>query len=48
MRLRLVDDTKTALNNVVDHAFVRAVELLLIAAALGAVGLVLDARYLRR
>ncbi len=47
MRKRTIDDAGLVLNRVVDHAFLRAVELLLIAAALGAVGLVLYARFLR-
>ena len=48
MRKRLMDDVGVTLNRVVDHAFLRAVELLLIAAALGALGVVLYARFLRR
>ena len=48
MQKRLIDDGALALNDVVDHAFLRAVELLLIAAALGAVGVVLYTRFLRR
>jgi len=48
MRKRLIDDAESALNSVVDHAFLRAVQLLLIAAALGALGVVLYARFLRR
>ena len=48
MRKRLIDDAEVSLNRVVDHAFVRALQLLLIAAALAAAGLVLNARLLRR
>ncbi len=48
MRKRLIDDAGVTLNDVVDHAFLRAVQLLLIAAGLGAVGVVLYARFLRR
>jgi hypothetical protein len=48
MRKRLVEDAEQTMNRVVDHAFIRAVYLLAIAAALGAVGLILHARFLRR
>lgn len=48
MRKRLMNDMELTLNRVVDHAFTRAIELLLIAAALVAVGVVLLARFLRR
>ena len=47
MRLRLMDDAETRFNDDVDHTFLKGVELLLIAAALGAVGLVGYARFLR-
>ncbi len=47
MRKRIVDDVGTTLNQVVDHAFVKALQLLLIAVVLGAVGAVLYARFLR-
>ncbi len=48
MRKRMTDDAASALDSVVDHAFLRAVQLLFIAAGLGAVGVVLYARFLRR
>jgi hypothetical protein len=48
MRKRLIAEAGVTLNEVVDHAFVRAVQLLLMAAALAAVGLVVYARFLRR
>lgn len=48
MRQRLISEVGDQLLAVVDHAFLKAVELLLIAAALGAAGLVLHARFLRR
>ncbi len=48
MRKRLMEDIGVTLNRVVDHAFLRLVELLLIAAALGVVGLLLCIRLLRR
>jgi hypothetical protein len=48
MRKRLIDDVGTTLTDVLDHAFLKGVELLLIAAVLGALGLVLYARFLRR
>ncbi len=47
MRTRLIDDAGAVLAEVVDHAFIRALQLLLIAAALLAVGVVLYARFLR-
>jgi hypothetical protein len=47
MRARLIDDAGGVLSDVVDHAFVRALQLLLIAAALLAIGVVLHARFLR-
>ena len=48
MRKRTINDAGLVLNRVVDHAFLRALELLLIAAGLGAVGVVLYLRFLRR
>jgi hypothetical protein len=48
MRKRLMTDAETSLIDVVDHAFLKALELLLIAAGLAALGLVLYARVLRR
>lgn len=48
MRKGLIVDAGTTLNDVVDHAFWKGVELLLIAAALGGLGLVLYTRLLRR
>ncbi len=48
MRTRLMDDIGVTLKRVVDHAFLRAIQLLLIAAALGVVGLVVYARFRRR
>jgi hypothetical protein len=48
MRKRLLTDAETSLLDVVDHAFIKALELLFIAAGLGAIGLVLYARVLRR
>ena len=45
MRGRLIDDAGTTLNGVVDHAFLKGVELLLIAAALCALGLVIYVRF---
>jgi len=47
MRKRLIDESAPALDQVVDHAFVRAVELLLIAFALGGLGAFLFVRFLR-
>jgi hypothetical protein len=48
MRTRLLDDSESILTALLDRAFVRAIELLLIAAVLAAVGVVLYARFLRR
>jgi hypothetical protein len=48
MRKELIVDAEVALDRVVDHAFVRALHLLLIAAGLAAVGVVLWALFLRR
>jgi hypothetical protein len=48
MRKRLIVDAGSTLNDVVDHAFWRAVQLLLIGAGLGFLGLVVYARFLRR
>jgi hypothetical protein len=48
MRRSLISDAELSLDRVVDHAFVRALELLLIAAALAAAGVVLWALYARR
>lgn len=48
MRKRLIIETSDALDAVVDHAFVRSIELLLIAAALAFVGMIAYARWLRR
>ncbi len=47
-RKPLVADLEVSLKGVVDHAFYRALQLLLVAAALAAVGAVLHARFLRR
>ena len=47
MRARLIEDAGDVLNQVVDRAFWRALQSLLIAAALLAVGVVLHARFLR-
>ena len=47
MRGRLIEDAGVALGEVVDHAFVRALQLLLIAAVLLAIGVVLHERFLR-
>jgi hypothetical protein len=48
MRGRLISEAADALYTVVDHAFVRAIELLLIGAALSFAGMVVHARWLRR
>jgi hypothetical protein len=48
MRKRLIEDAEVSLNRVVDHAFLRSLQLLLFAAALAVAGLVLHARFLRR
>lgn len=48
MRKRLIVDTGSLLDDAIDRAFVRGVELLLIAALLAAAGLFLNARLLRR
>jgi hypothetical protein len=48
MRKRLMNDTGSILKGVVDHAFYRAVQLLVIAAVLGATILFLHARLARR
>lgn len=48
MRKRLIAEAGVTLNEVVDHAFVRAVQLLLMAAAFALLGLVIHARLLRR
>lgn len=48
MRKRLIDEAGVTLKGVVDHAFVRAIELLLVAAALGVLCLFLYARFFRR
>lgn len=47
MRARVIGEAGTTLIGVVDHAFVRAVELLLIAAGLVAAGTFLHSRFLR-
>jgi hypothetical protein len=48
MRKRLIEEAGVTLNKVVDHAFVKGVELLLIAAALAALGLVVHSVIIRR
>jgi len=48
MRKRLINEASEALDTVVDHAFVRAIELLLIGAGLAFAGMVAYARWLRR
>lgn len=47
MRGRLIEDAGVVLGEVIDHAFVRALQLLLIAAVLFAIGVVLHERFLR-
>ena len=44
----VIDDGGVTLESVVDHAFIRSVQLLLIAATLAALGVILYARFLRR
>jgi hypothetical protein len=44
----LIEEAGVTLNKVVDHAFVKGVELLLIAAALAALGLVVHSVIIRR
>lgn len=48
MRKRLINEASEALYTVVDHAFVRAIKLLLIGATLAFAGMVAYARWLRR
>ena len=48
MRMRLMDDAGVTLDKVVDHVFYRALQLLLVAALLAAIGLFVHARFLRR
>ena len=48
MRGRLIDDIEVAMNGVVDHAFMRGLQFLLIVAVLGGAGFALYTRLFRR